>query len=172
MAKRLFVVMGFLTFATMVVLGQSKPSIQGVWRVVEVTITSPTPTLGAGRAKGTYTDLQPSLLIFTGKHYSSLTDTAVKPRPTTPFKDAGKPTAEEMQAQWGPFAANAGTYELSGTTLMRYATVAKNPAVQANKKAALRGTIKLDGNNLWITTTENVTGKVQYPTTIKYVRVE
>ena len=170
MAKKLFVVVGILTFAAIGVLGQSKPSIQGVWRTVEVTVTNPNPAPGL-RARGTYTDLQPSLLIFTAKHYSTTTDTAVKPRPTTPFKVAAKPTAEEMQSQWGPFAANAGTYELTGTSLTRRATVAKNPANQ-NGKIATRSTIKFDGNNLWITTTEGPTGKVEYPTTIKYVRVE
>ena len=77
-----------------------------------------------------------------------------------------------MQAQWGPFAANAGTYELSGNNLIRRPIVAKNPAVQASKSST-RSTIKLDQNNLWVTTTENAgTGKIEYPTTIKYVRVE
>lgn len=170
MAKQLFVVVGILTLANMGVVGQSKPSIQGVWRTVEVTVTNPKPAPGL-RAKGTYTELQPSLLIFTAKHYSTTTDTAVKPRPTTPFKDTAKPTPEEMQSHWGPFAANAGTYELSGTALTRRAIVAKNPANQ-NGKIVTRSTIKLDGNNLWITTSEGPAGKVEYPSTIKYVRVE
>jgi hypothetical protein len=177
MAKRLFVVVAVLGFIGVSLVAQSKPSIQGVWRVVEVTITNPNPAPG-GLPKGTHTNLQPALLIFTGKHYSTTTDTAAKPRPTTGFNVAGKPTAEEMQSQWGPFAANAGTYELSGTTLTRRAIVAKNPANQ-NGKIVTRSTIKLDGNNLWITTTEGLqpyspapAGKVEYATTIKYVRVE
>jgi hypothetical protein len=153
------------------VLAQSKSSIQGAWRVVEVTVTSPNPPPGS-RPKGTYTDLQPSLLIFTGKHYSQMNDTAIKPRPTTAFKVAGKPTAEEMQAQWGPFNASSGTYELTGTTLVRHAIVAKNPAFQGSKTAVLRSTIKLDGTNLWLTTTETAAGKVSDPNTVKYVRVE
>jgi len=170
MAKRLFVVVAVLALTGIMVFGQSKPSIQGVWRTVEVTITNPNPAPGL-LPKGTHTNLQPSLLIFTGKHYSTVTDTAAQPRPTAAFKVAGKPTAEEMQAQWGPFAANAGTFELSGTTLTRRAIVSKNPANQ-NGKILTRSTIKLDGNNLWITTTENVTGKIANPATIKYVRVE
>ena len=169
MTKQLLVVVGILGVFGVSVAGQAKPSIQGVWRVVEVTVTTPTPAPGA-RSKGTYTDLQPGLLIFTGKHYSVLTDTAVKPRPKDGFKVAGKPTAEEMQAQWGPFQANAGTYELTGTTLVRHVMVAKTPANQAGKPT--RSTIKLDANNLWITTIEGNAGKVEYPATIKYVRVE
>lgn len=170
MAKRLLAVVAVLAFTGVFVLAQSKPSIQGVWRVVEVTITNPNPAPGA-LPKGTHTNLQPSLLIFTGKHYSTTTDTAAQPRPAAGFKVAGKPTAEEMQAQWGPFAANAGTYELSGTTLTRRAIVAKNPAAQAAKNVTI-STFKLDGNNLWLTTIETGRGKVADPTTVKYVRVE
>jgi hypothetical protein len=104
-------------------------------------------------------------------HYSTTTDTAAQPRPAATFKVPGKPTLEELQTQWGPFAANAGTYELVGTTLTRHAMVAKNPAAQGGKTFS-RATIKLDGNNLWITTTETQIGKTEYPSTIKYVRVE
>ncbi len=170
MAKKILVVVAVLGLTSSFLIAQSKPSIQGVWRTVEVTITAPNPAPG-GLAKGTHTDLQPALLIFTGKHYSTTTDTAAKPRPTAAFKVAGKPTAEEMQAQWGPFAANAGTYELSGTTLTRRAIVAKNPATQGGKNFS-RANIKLDGNNLWITLTETQDGKADNPATIKYVRVE
>jgi hypothetical protein len=169
-AKKFFVVVAVLACTAVSVLGQAKPSIQGVWRPVEVTITDPTPNPGT-TPKGTHTDLQPGLLIFTGKHYSTINDIAARPRPTGAFKVAAKPTAEEMQAQWGPFNANAGTYELAGNTLTRHAMVAKNPAVQGGKNFN-RATIKIEGNNLWITTTETLAGKTEYPTTVKYVRVE
>ena len=169
MAKTLFVVVAVLSLSGYTLIGQSKPSIQGVWRPVEVTITNPNPN-PAGLGKGTHTNLQPALLIFTAKHYSQILDTAGKPRPTAPFKVAGKPTAEEMQTQWGPFQANAGTYEVSGNTLTLRPTVAKNPALQG--KVPLRSTIKLDGNNLWTTQVEGPTGKVDNPSTVKYVRVE
>ena len=164
MTRRLCVVVAVLGITGVSVLGQSKPSIQGVWRVVEVTVTNPNPAPG-GRPKGTHTNVQPALLIFTAKHYSTVTDTAATPRPTTPFKVPEKPTAEEMTAAWGPFGANSGTHELNGTTLMRRAIVAKNPANQGLQNPS-RATIKLDGNNLWITTTENPTGKIEYPATI------
>ena len=170
MTKRLFVVVAALGLVGVSLIGQSKPSIQGVWRPVEVTITNPTPTRG-NLTKGTHTELQPALLIFTAKHFATVTDQAAKPRPTVGFKVADKPTAEEMQAIWGPFAANAGTYELSGSTLIRRAIVAKNPANQ-HEKVVQRSTIKLEGNNLWLTTIENVTGKIANPATVKYVRLE
>ena len=98
---------------------QSPGSIQGVWRPVSRTI--PATANPADRSDpfahvpvGTQTDLQPGLMIFTARHYSRTTDTATTPRPTTPEAAPGKATVEELQARWGPFQANAGTYELSG----------------------------------------------------------
>ena len=169
MANRLLVVVVGILALGLSALGQSKPSIQGVWRPVEVTITNPNPP-PAGLGKGTHTNLQPGLLIVTGKHFSAIYDTAGKPRPTTPFKVPVKPTPEEMQTSWGPFTANAGTYELSGTTLTTRPIVAKNPVFQG--KGVNRSTIKLDGQNLWITGLENADGKIANPSTIKFVRVE
>jgi hypothetical protein len=167
--KKLFVVVGVLAAINAMVLAQTKPSLQGVWRAVEVTVTNPNPPPNA-RPKGTHTNLQPNLLIFTAKHYSVIADTAVEPRPTTPVKEEGKPTVEELQARWGPFTANAGTYEVSGDTLTTHPVVAKNPALQG--KGVLHATIKLEGDNLWVTVLEGATGKIENPTTVKHVRVE
>ena len=170
MTKKLFVVMAVVLVAiSAMVLGQTKPSLQGVWRAVEVTVTNPNPPPNA-RPKGTHTNLQPSLLICTAKHYSMTADTAVEPRPTTPVKQEEKLTVEELQARWGPFIANAGTYEVSGDTLTTHPVVAKNPGLQG--KLVGRATIKLEGNNLWATGVEGPTGKVENPTTVKYVRIE
>jgi hypothetical protein len=155
------------------VSAQPKQSIQGVWRVVEITITdSPAgrrDPLGAFPA-GTHTNFQPELVIFTGRHFSRTTDTAAKPRPT-PYKTPGKPTLEELQAEWGPFVANAGTYEVSGTTVTLHAIVAKSPRAQAEKNFT-KLTFKLDGNNLWLTPVETEAGQIPNPVVSKYVRIE
>jgi len=169
MLKRALVVAATAVVAAGSVFAQSKASIQGVWRPVEVTITNPN-AYPQGLGKGTHTNLQPALLIVTAKHWSQVLDTAGKPRPTTPFKTPQKPTAEEMQAAWGPFGAVAGTYEVSGTTVTARAIVAKNPAVQG--KGFTRYAMKLDGQNLWLTQLDNDQGKIEYPNTVKYVRVE
>jgi hypothetical protein len=153
---------------------QPTQSMQGVWRLVEITITdSP-----AGRQDpfgafpvGTHTSLQPDLMIFTARHYSRTTDTAAQPRPTTGYKIPGKPTLEELQAEWGPFVANAGTYDVSGTTLTLHAIVAKNPRAQGEKNFT-RLTVKLDGNDLWLRPVENEAGRIPNPVTLKFVRVE
>ena len=173
MAKQILTLI-VLVATLMPLSAQPKPSIEGVWRVVERTITdSPAgrqDPFGAFPA-GTHTSLQPELMIFTGRHYSRTTDTAAQPRPTTGYKTPGKPTLEELQAEWGPFAANAGTYEVAGSTVTLHAIVAKSPRAQAAKNFT-RLTIKLDGNNLWLTPIDNEGGKIPNPVTSKYVRVE
>jgi hypothetical protein len=78
-----------LAALVMPISARSKPPIQGVWRVVEMTVTdSP-----AGRRDpfgdfpaGTHTRFQPSLMIFTGRYYSRTTDTAAEPRPTAAYR--------------------------------------------------------------------------------------
>jgi hypothetical protein len=168
MTKRLLIVLAMVALITPFVRGQAKPSIQGVWRAVEITVTNPNPGPN-GFQRGTHTNVQPELLIFTGKHYSVVGDTGAQARPTTPMAVPGKPTLEELQTRWGPFVANAGTYEVSGDMLTRHVIVAKNPALQGTTG---RAAIKLDGNNLWVTNVEGARGKVENAATLKYARVE
>jgi hypothetical protein len=183
-AKRTLTLIFLATFV-LPIAGQSQPSIQGVWRFVELIVPASTaPTNGdvGGRAasrrdpfgafpQGTHTSLQPGLAIFTGRYYSRTSDTAAQPRPTTGDKIPGQPTLEELQSRWGPFAANAGTYELLGSVLTLRAVVAKDPRAQSQQNFT-RLTVKLDGNNLWLTPMENEAGKIPNPVTNKFVRVE
>jgi hypothetical protein len=170
--------LAFVLFAALVLprVGQSRPSIQGVWRNTERTI--PASTIPGERVDpfghvpiGTQTAVQPGLLIFTGRHYSRVTDTAVESRPRTGFAIADKPTLEELQARWGPFAANAGTYDVSGSTLTLRPLVSKEPREQREGNFA-RLTVKMDGNSLWLTPFENDRERIVAGVTSKYVRVE
>lgn len=113
MTRKIFVVVAVLALTGLSLMAQTKRSIQGVWQPVEVTITNPDHQYDS-LPQGTHTHLQPVLLIFTAKHYSFVGDTAAHPRPTTPCKVSGKPTLEEAVGRWGPFSAEAGTYEVSG----------------------------------------------------------
>jgi hypothetical protein len=155
---------------------QTPESLQGVWRPVSRTI--PATTNPGDRSDpfahvpvGTQTNLQPGLMIFTARHYSRTTDTATTPRPTTPDATPGKATVEELQARWGPFQANAGTYELSGNTLTLRLMVSKDPATQRGGTFA-RLTVKIDGDRLWLTPIENAAGRIVAGVTTEYVRVE
>src|SRR5262245_917809 len=94
-------------------------SIQGVWRVTEVTTT--------GSAGRTTTIGQPRLLIVTRGHYSRTEVLAESPRPA--LTNAATASADDLRATWGPFLAEAGTYQLqNGNTYTARALVAKGPA--------------------------------------------
>jgi hypothetical protein len=91
-------------------------------------------------------------------HYSRTTDTAVQPRSAAGYSIAEKPTVAELQARWGPFAANAGTYELSDTTLTLHLVVAKEPRDQAAGTFA-RLQVKLVGDTLSLTPSRTPVGQ-------------
>ena len=155
---------------------QRPPSIQGVWRNVERVI--PDSTKPGDRIDpfghvpvGTQTDLQPGLLIITKGYYSRTTDTAVRPRPNDSYAKPGQPTVEELQARWGPFAANAGTYELSGDVLTLRVLVSKEPRDQAEGGFA-RLRVVQEGDRLSLTPIENSQGRIAAGVTSRYVRVE
>ena len=114
------------------------PSLQGVWRVTEVVVT------GANAA--TNKTPQPGLYVFTKQHYSIVTVNGTAPRNDfgTP-NDPSKLTDAEKLARyeaWAPFAANSGTYQVSGSTLTTRPLVAKNPAVMRRQGPVARKSAK------------------------------
>ena len=120
---------------------------------------------------GVQRDVQPGLLILTKEYFSRTTDTAVQPRPKGGYARPGAPTVEELQARWGPFAANAGTYELSGDTITLRAVVSKEARDQvAGGFARLR--VELAGDTLSLTPIETSEGRIVAGVTSRYVRVE
>jgi hypothetical protein len=99
----------------------ARESIQGVWRVVEATITGP------GARTIAFAD-RPNLTIITARHYSRVEVQADGPRPI--LADVGKASADELRAAWGPFVSEAGTYEVTPGGLITMRPIAsKNPAV-------------------------------------------
>ena len=140
--------------------------LEGVWKIVELTTT--------GANASTIRNPQPSLVIFTKGHYSYLSLNSEGPRPTfTAAKDPNKLTDAEKIAryeQWSPFSANAGTYEVKGTTLTRRPLVAKNETVMA-KNFSIESEFKLDGNTLSLTT-KSMPGQPAGETRAKLSRVE
>jgi hypothetical protein len=110
-------------------------------------------------------------MIFTARHYSRTTDTGTAPRPRKPESVTGTSTRDELEAQWGPSQANAGTYEFSEGTLTLHVMVAKNPTDQRSGNSA-RLSVRLDGDRLWLTPIANAAGQIVAGVTTEYVRVE
>jgi hypothetical protein len=140
-----------------------QPSIQGVWRVVEANVTGP------GARTIPFTE-RPNLTIITAKHYSRVEVQADGPRPTLP--DVTKATADELRAAWGPFVAEAGTYELTPGNSMTVRPIAsKNPAVMGSG-VFITYPNKLESDSLSLTQQRNQNGPFSNPFTLKLVRVE
>ena len=165
MNKRLLLVLlsvGFLTSAG--VEAQTRTgSIQGVWQVVEVRMSGPSPSTI------TIPEPRPNLTIITARHYSRVQVEADGPRPV--LANAAKASADELRATWGPFVGEAGTYEITGNVITMRPVAAKNPAAMMHG-AFTTWSFKLMGDTLLVTSEGNQNGPVANPVTVKAVRVE
>jgi hypothetical protein len=111
--------------------------VEGEWRVAEVTVTGANPS--------TTVD-PPSLFIFTKTHYAMMR--AIGSQPRASFK-AVNPTSEEKIAAYDSFIANAGTYELSATTLTVRPVVSKHPNFMGGGFDTYE--VRSEGDTLWLT---------------------
>ena len=137
---------------------------QGVWRTVEVVVpgapASPIQTLKPGA----------TLAIFHGRHYSRVEVHADRPR--TALANVNTASADELRAVWGPFVAEAGTFEVgANNTITLQPMVAKNPADMTNG-ATSAYTYKREGDLLLLTQVKTPTGPSRNPMTVKLARVE
>ena len=151
------IVAGSAFFILTLPLTLSAQSIEGVWKAAEVVI-------GGGTDEGRHTtDLQPGLYFFSESHYSTMFVRGWEPRPML----SDNPTSEERGRVYGPFTANAGTYELEGSTLTYTPIVAKNPATMTNNSYTAE--VEWAGDALWLTF--DAFG-VEWKNRVRYVRVE
>jgi len=141
----------------------ARASIQGVWRIVEASITGPgARTIPFGE--------RPNLTIITARHYSRVEVQADRPRPAV--ADVAKASADELRAAWGPFVSEAGTYEVtSGNVITMRPIASKNPAVMG-PGVFITYSYKLEGDTIWVTQQRNQNGPFPNPVTFKSVRVE
>ena len=153
---------GLLTCAQVDGQGRSG-SIQGVWRIAEANISGPTPRTIV------FAESRPNLTIITAKHYSRVEVQADGPRPMLP--DPAKASADELRAVWGPFVAEAGTYEMTADAITMRPIASKSPAAMVPGAFIVYG-YKQDGNNLWLTQQKNQNGPFTNPFSLKLVRVE
>jgi len=131
------------------------PELEGAWLIAEMT--------AAGQ---TLTSPQPGLLLFTGRYYSYTLVTGTGPRAPLP---PGIASTTDLLRAWNPFSANAGTYEVSGDSMVRHPIVAKSPDTMA-PGTYNEYTFRLSADTLWVTTVGTEAGPARTPTTVKYVR--
>jgi len=141
----------------------ARASIQGVWRIVEASITGP------GARTIPFAE-RPNLTIITARHYSRVEVQADRPRPVV--ADVAKASADELRAAWGPFVSEAGTYEVtSGNVITMRPIASKNPAVMG-PGVFITYSYTLDGDTLSLTQQRNQNGPFTSPFTLKLTRVE
>jgi hypothetical protein len=141
----------------------TRESIQGVWRIVDATISGP------GARTIAFAE-RPNLTIITARHYSRVEVQADGPRPV--LADVAKASADELRAVWGPFVSEAGTYEVTPGGVMTMRPIAsKNPAVMG-PGVFIAYSYKLEGDTLVLTQQRNQNGPFANPFTLKLVRVE
>jgi hypothetical protein len=153
---------GLLTSAG--IAGEPKsPSIQGVWQAVEVTIPGPL------KRTISIPEPRPNLTVITAKHYSRVQVETEGARPAV--ADVTKASADDLRAAWGPFYAEAGTYEVTGNVITLKPVAAKNPAAMT-PGAFTTWSFVLESNTLRVTAERNQNGPIANPVTVTLVRVE
>jgi hypothetical protein len=164
MNRLLLVLLGVGLLTSLDVAGQTKSgSIQGVWQAVEVTIS------GAAPATITIPEPRANLTILTARHYSRVQVESEGPRPI--LADVSKANADDLRSTWGPFAGEAGTYDITGNLITMRPIAAKNPAAMV-PGAFSTWSYKLVGDTLWVTAQRNQDGPSANPVTVKCVRIE
>ena len=136
-AMRLLVIM-VLCGAVLSGQGAAKQSIEGVWKVSGIVVT------GAGAS--TISSPQPGLFIFTRGHYSIMYVPGNQPRT---LKKAETETTDEKVAAFDSFLANAGAYEVVGSTITIRPMVARDPNYMVGGFNKYQ--FRIDGNTLTLT---------------------
>lgn len=159
---RLFVLTLLVAFLGVGTFAQSKKGIEGVWQLSEITMT--------GKYAMTMKITQPSVYIFTKRHYSKDYVASDKPRPV--LDDYSKASREDLYAIFvDGFDANAGTYEVAGGKLTLHPTVAKSPSDMADG-AWITYALTITGNTATLTPETSNTGPNKKPISYKLTRVE
>ncbi|HET6768869.1 MAG TPA: lipocalin-like domain-containing protein [Chitinophagaceae bacterium] len=129
---------------------QTKNPFEGAWKIVEYV----RPGKSSTGKDTTITDPQPGQFIFTRSYFSRMFVMEDRARPAVaPVKDPQNVTDAEKIAryeQWKPFAANAGTYEIKGATIIFHVIVAKSVNIMTRGKPNILE-FRLDGpNTIWL----------------------
>ena len=145
-----FAALSFFLLLTCAGFSQTKSPIEGVWKIAEYI----RPGKSSAEKDTTITDPQPGLFIFTRNYFSQTFVMGDRPRAAVAaFKDRQNPTDAEKIAryeQWRQFAANAGTYEINGSTIIFHASVAKNVNIMNRGGSHTLVFTLEDPNTLWL----------------------
>ena len=121
---------------------QAQDALNGVWKVEEMTIED-------AENPGPFTDLPPSLYIFTDGYYSIMSILGDGSRPD--FQPGDDVSDEDTIAAYNTFLANSGSYEVSGSTITFNIMIARVPGVVGATGPGVMAEYSLDGDTLTMT---------------------
>ena len=149
-----------LGFASIGAQGQSANALVGVWKVGA--IESPQGEKDSNP--------QPTIYIFTARHYSHVSVTSSTPRPNHTGPNVTDAQRVEM---WQPFSATAGTYEVRGNEFTIRPIVAKNPGFMAGS-GFFTFEMTREGKDVWIRASQDAGGPIPRANAnrVKLVRLE
>lgn len=117
-------------------------ALEGVWKEVEVAITT---------ADSTWTEeiRQPNLTILTARYYSRLAVRGVESR--APLSQGA--SDEQLLAAWKPFHATAGTYYSSGPGEITETIIVSKSPNETSEQRVYTSTFELEGDVMYRTFT-------------------
>lgn len=108
--------------------------VTGVWRTAEARDASGRDITDRG---------QRTTFIFTRRHFSISWSDITRPEFRPPLSDS------QRVAMWQGFGAQAGTYEISGDTLILHSEIAKSPQAMA-RGAFQKLQVQQQGRMIWL----------------------
>ena len=147
----------FLASLFLTTLALAQDSLEGAWQTIEVRVT------GGSEEDTINTDPNLSILLFTEGHFSGMRSAGDRP---DPVPEGQTRTDEDRLAAFAAFRANSGTYEVSGSKLMRHRMIARIP-----EDVGIMGEVeyRIEGDKLMITAPPNDEGRVLHLT---YTRLD
>lgn len=162
MLKRIGMIFLFSLTVVGLVHAQPKLTIEGAWVITETSAT--------GQYAFNQKATQPSLYIFTKKHYSIMKINGTEPRPEISY--ANNANLDEIRKVYVEgYIANSGTYEIKDGRITFRPTIAKNPTSMKKDSFSISA-IKVEGDILILTTESGDKGPAPMAVTTKLKRVE
>jgi len=140
---------------------ETNATFQGVWQTLEVVVPA---------VPGRTFRPEAALAIFHGRHYSRVEVHADQPRPL--LANPAAASADQLRAAWGPFVAEAGTFDVNGRDLITMrATVAKNPAAMRDGASSIYR-YRREGDRLTLTEISTPAGPSAQPIVVTLRHIE
>ena len=147
----------FLASLFLATFAQAQGSLEGAWQTTEVMFT------GGSEEDTTDTDPNLQIIVFSAGHFSVMRNVGDRP---DPVPEGQTLTDEDRLAAFAAFRATSGTYEVSGSKLIRHSMLNRNPGTVGNTN---EDEYRIEGDKLMLTSTPNDEGRVLHLT---YTRLD